>query len=270
MLNPSTLNNYIESFFGYGRWTAPLWFVGIEEAGGKMGAEIEQRRTVWAKRGHMELEDALTFYPETGNHRWHGINATLQTTWTQLIRMLLPAQGKSDSPNAILDYQRNWLGSVHGETCLLELFPLPSPTHFTWNYAAWSEIPWLQSRQAYEQHILDQRIQSLRQRIDHYRPRVLVVFYGDGQLKHWRQIMGSGDYLRPIPNKLIAHTRDDIAFFVTKHPTNPELQFCGDDYFRNMGRHFFADYGERFLTKKSTSGGIHRFTRSSHETSDAA
>ena len=35
--------------------------------------------------------------------------------------------------------------------------------------------------------------------------------------------MGNGDYLRPVPDKLISHKWDDIAFFVTKHPTNPDF-----------------------------------------------
>jgi hypothetical protein len=249
MLNPSALNNYIGSFFGYGRWSAPIWFVGIEEAGGRTEREIEQRLAVWAVRGKKELEDAPTFYPKSGNAAWHGGNATLQPTWTQLIRMLLIAQGKPDSPSAILDYQRNRLGTADGETCLLELFSLPSPNLATWNYADWSELPWLQSRNAYEQKVLSQRITLLHQRIDHYQPRV-VIFYGDGQLKHWRRIMGNGNYPRPIPNRLISHAYDNIKFFVTKHPTNPELQFSCDDYFRDIGCYFRTNCGARFLPRK--------------------
>src|ERR1700690_2025758 len=114
MLNPSALNNYIGSFFGYGRWSAPIWFVGIEEAGGRTEREIEQRLAVWGARGKNELEDPPAFYPKSGNAAWHGGNATLQLTWTQLIRILLIAQGKLDSPSAILDYQRNRLGTADG------------------------------------------------------------------------------------------------------------------------------------------------------------
>jgi hypothetical protein len=237
MLNPSALNNYIGSFFGYGRWSAPIWFVGIEEAGGGTERELEQRLAVWAARRTKELEDAPHFYPVSGNAAWHDGHATLQPTWTQLIRMLLIAQGKPDSPSAILDYQRNRLGTVDGETCLLDLFPLPSPNLATWHYADWSELPWLQSRTAYEKMVLSQRIPLLRQRIDHYQPRV-VIFYGDGQLKHWQQFMGAGTYARPIADKLIAHERDKTVFFVTKHPADPKLGSQRDDYFREIGRYF--------------------------------
>jgi uracil-DNA glycosylase len=125
---------------------------------------------------------------------------------------------------------------------------LPSPNLATWNYADWSKLPWLRSRQAYEQSITKQRILLLRQKIDACQPRV-VIFYGDGQLKHWRQIMGAGTYARPITDKLIAHERDDIAFFVTRHPADPMLGPRRDDYFREIGRYFRDTCGARFLCR---------------------
>ena len=147
MLNPSILNNYLESFFGYGRWSAPVWFIGIEEAGGKAKLEIEQRLAVWASRGHQELEDEPTFYPASGNNAWHGERAITQATWKQLIRLLLLARGRCDDDNAVLDYQRTQLGLSTGETCLAELLPLPSPSTATWNYGRWFDLPRLRSRQ---------------------------------------------------------------------------------------------------------------------------
>jgi hypothetical protein len=47
MLNPSALVKYLERFFGYGRWDAPIWFIGIEEAGGHIESELEKRLAVW-------------------------------------------------------------------------------------------------------------------------------------------------------------------------------------------------------------------------------
>jgi len=125
------------------------------------------------------------------------------------------------------------------------LFPLPSPNVATWNYANWSESAWLRSRQIYEQHVVNQRISLIRKRIDACRPRV-VIFYGDGQLKYWRQIIGAGTYARPIPHKLIAHKRDNIVFFITRHPADPKLGHQRDDYFREIARFFCDNYGDLF------------------------
>jgi hypothetical protein len=126
MLNPALLSDYCEKFFGYGRWTAPIWFIGIEEAGGHNEAEIERRLETWSARGRLDLEDAPSFYPACGNAAWHGTGATLQPTWEQLIRMLLRGRGVEDTKAALLDYQQK-LGASTGETCVIELLPLPSP-----------------------------------------------------------------------------------------------------------------------------------------------
>jgi hypothetical protein len=246
-LSERLLTDYAQKFFGYGRWEAPIWFVGIEEGGGTDIQAVHDRLQAWAASGQSnEPEDAPSFHLASKNDVWHRPNAKLQSTWKQLIRMLLLARGEADTDDALRHYQRSQLGTATGETCLAELLPLPSPGRNDWNYRAWSDLPWLQSRAAYEQKILSHRISLLRERIDRNRPRV-VIFYGDGQLKHWRQIMGSVDYHRPIRQKLIAHERDGIAFFVTIHPTHPDLRPDTDDYFREIGQFLHDHHGARFM-----------------------
>jgi len=250
LLPAELLSDYAQTFFGYGRWEAPVWFVGIEAGGGKDIQTVHDRLQAWAASGHNnDLEDAPSFHSASNNTLWHQPDATLQSTWKQLIRMLLLARGLDDTDNALRHYQRTKLGTATGETCLVELLPLPSPGRNDWNYSAWSDLPWLQTRAAYEQKILSHRISLLRERINHHRPRV-VIFYGDGQLKHWQRIIGSGTYQRPIADKLIAHERDGIAFFVTRHPTHPDLRMTGDNYFQEIGRFFHDHHGERFQPSK--------------------
>jgi len=241
------LTKYANTFFGFGHWKAPIWFVGIEEAGGETIEEVHDRIQAWAGFGQSKvLQDAPQFYPASRQMSWHGPKAKPQDTWKQLIRVLLVARGQNDTPDMILNYQRNRLGAADGETCLLELFPLPSPSVDCWNYADWSKLPWLQTRTAYEQNVLSHRISLLRQSIDHHRPRV-VIFYGDGQLKHWQRIIGPGTYQRPIADKLIAHERNRLHFFITKHPTNPNLRPTTDDYFREIGAFLRNKRGTQFL-----------------------
>src|SRR5262249_46054789 len=160
-------------------WKAPIWFVGIEEAGGATDQEVAQRLNVWNSRGRHELEDCGSFCHAIGNYRWHDARPTPQPTWAQLIRMLLLARGKSDCADALLDYQRTRLGNYDGEVCLLELFPLPNPSFTSWRYAGWSKLPWLQTREQYTSHVLSNRIALLVKRIKEYKPKA-VIFYGDG------------------------------------------------------------------------------------------
>jgi len=164
----------MESFFGYGRWSAPIWFVGIEEAGGRTEQEIEQRLSLWSARGQQQLEDAPTFYPASGNDAWHRDHATIQATWKQLIRILVLAQGKCDDYKTILDYQRTRLGSSSGDTCLADFLPLPSPDTATWNFDRWSDLPMLSSRDSYLAGIKGPRINTLKRRCGSCRPSVVT------------------------------------------------------------------------------------------------
>jgi len=237
MLNEIYLANYCAMFSGYGKWEAPVWFIGIEEAGGYNESTAAAHIGTWHERGRVSLDSVPEFRRASDIHQWHVNDAKPQPTWEQLIRLLLVAQGKPDSPAAILDYQRARLGVATGETCLLELFPLPSPSVRVWNYGKWTTLPWLQTRPAYEQKIAAQRIEAIRAKIELCKPPV-VVFYGSSQLKHWRKIMGAGTYARPIADKLIAHERDGTAFFVIKQPGNFWHRTKRDDYFREIGHYF--------------------------------
>lgn len=176
-MNDATLTDYCNTFLGFGSWEVPVWFIGIEEAGGKNLEDVENRLRAWDDRGRKPLEDAPQFYPASGNILWHGTNAEIQPTWRQLIRMLLLAQGKSDTDSIIRNYQRSQLGCENGETCLMELFPLPSPNIEVWNYTQWTTLAWLQTRKNYAREMRAKRENELRRQITEHEPRV-VIFYG--------------------------------------------------------------------------------------------
>ena len=103
MLNNATLTDFCATFAGYGHWRAPVWFVGIEEGGGRTESAVANHLGAWHNRGRKDLESAPEFFLASGKDAWHGDNAMAQTTWTQLIRMLLIAQGKPHSQSDILD-----------------------------------------------------------------------------------------------------------------------------------------------------------------------
>src|SRR5437762_14089358 len=93
MLPDDLLQEYAARFYGFGTWDAKFWFIGIEEAGGWDEPSVQVRLDAWEQSGCPELENAPTFYPASGNSRWHCDGAKIQTTWRQLIRMLLLARG---------------------------------------------------------------------------------------------------------------------------------------------------------------------------------
>lgn len=249
-LNSALLTNYVESFYGFGNWEAPIWFVGIEEAGGWRQRDIDRRLQAWARDGRAELEDAPTFYPASGNARWHGTTAALQPTWAQLLRMLLAARAVSTTNGAILDYQRGHLGRRNGETCLAELLPLASPSIKEWHYSNWSKLRWLETRERYYAHLLVARAAGLARRIKEHKPEV-VIFYGTTFLNTWSCISGA-TWAQAIERKLLHYTNGHTNFFVTKHPLDPALGSGRDSYFQEIGNYFLEKHPKRFVMAKKS------------------
>jgi hypothetical protein len=244
MLPDALIAEYADKFFGFGAWDAKIWFVGMEEGGGWNETDVQRRLDAWDRSNKCELEDAPSFCPASGITRWHGMGARLQETWEQLIRMLLIARNMPDTNESVLNYQMQCLGRKNGETCLIELLPLPSPNVNEWRYAKWSNMFWLKNRETYYTRLLVNRAFYISRKIESHRPAV-VVFYGSSFHRIWGCVAGA-EWAQAIPNKLMGCTKGNIAFFVTKHPVDPKLGDNRDDYFREIGRFFSREYETRF------------------------
>ena len=168
---------YCKQFFGYGRWDAPVWFIGLEEAGTGKPAELQIRLAAWDKGGRRELEDAPEFYPKCGQHQWHGQDATLQCTWRQLMRIVRLARGETVEESGLLEYQQRAFGASTGDLCITELSPLPARNQGHWPYAAYTDVPaWMKTREQFMQAIAKGRIATLREKIATHHPRAVVFF----------------------------------------------------------------------------------------------
>ena len=72
--------------------------------------------------------------------------APLQPTWNGLMRILLSAKGEPATRAPFRPYQTERVGRYGGESCLVELFPLPSPSTSEWLYGEHSTLPELRNR----------------------------------------------------------------------------------------------------------------------------
>lgn len=216
MLDDALLSKYMDSFFGYGNIKARLWFVGMEEGGGKSIEEVRSRLEAWARRGSPLVDDVAEFHRAIGQHRWFEPGAPTQSTWRQLIRATLLSKGLTASLEAIRTYQVHDFARLNGEVASLELLPLPSTStrDEEWQYAAWSALPMLASRDRYSQHFIPRRIDSLRKLIAQGRPRA-VVFYGATYLRHWEAIVGTNFGPGDFPRDVSVRGTD---FFLVPHP----------------------------------------------------
>lgn len=146
-------------WFGYGHWPATYWFVGMEPGGGEDARVYD----TWHDAGEPELLDLYAHSKACDDMRWVVDGAPLQTTWKQLIRLLLGYQGAAAEIEDVRRYQIHRLGRVDGETVLTELSAL-NATGLSQPVAGRTDHR-------------SERIEILQQRVAEHQPE-FVVCYG--------------------------------------------------------------------------------------------
>ncbi len=224
------LEGFTNQFYGYGNYEGDYWFVGMEEGGGSSFASVERRLNVWNERGRRELEDVAGYHVALGITSLFSERPKIQPTWGRLIRVVLAMKGDLPTANQIRDYQRDCLGRMDGDTCLLELLPLPSPSTRRWIYGDHSQLPYLVDRDSYRRTLLDGRIKHLQQRIDQHCPKV-ILFYSFSYREHWQAIAGV-DFLSVEEGAFYIGSNSLPVFVITKHPAATGLS---NHYWHRVG-----------------------------------
>jgi hypothetical protein len=234
ILPGSLLRAYIDTFVGYGDFRAKYWLVGMEEGGGGSFEEVARRLAKWEAAGRPELLDLRGHHLEGDLTKFVGGSTKLQTTWSQLIRIVLSAEGRPTDNDSVRAYQQHRLGRVGGETCLLELMPLPSPDAGTWHYREWSMSPDLRSRATYMKRHASPRASLLQQRIIDHRPHA-VVFYSLTYLPWWRLVAGVplSEVSIAGVNSFLGHS-DRTVFVVVQQPAH-RAKGKGNNYYVQVG-----------------------------------
>ena len=168
-----------QKWFGYGKWSTPFWFIGMEQGGEEDKDHIGWEKA-WKDLGGTELIDCRDHHRkmgERGNDRWHGQFARLQNTWGPLIKLLLSFK-HPEKPVELQDakeYQRTQWGSIEGETVVAEI--LGTRTQFLKKQ---NDL-----REMYKAH----RTKIFKDKLLEFSP-VFVVLYGRGYLNIHEQIIG--------------------------------------------------------------------------------
>lgn len=223
------LTEFAHTFYGYGDYNGRYWFIGMEEGGGNTFADVNQRLRIWKERGKHELEDLAAYHAAIGITSYFNEKPTLQRTWAKLIRILLSQEGSEPTTEQIREYQRSALGRSEGDTCLVELLPLPSPSTRQWLYSHHSQIDYLISRDSYQQTLLGFRISHLKQRIDEYKPGA-VIFYGFGYRYYWQEV--AGVRLTKESDGIYVGENGASLFTMLRHPAAKGVT---NEYFRQVG-----------------------------------
>lgn len=229
MLNDQLLEAFMSGFYGFGNYHAPYWFIGMEEGGNAEEEDIAKQLDIWNKWGRNELLDVIKYAHEIGFTQWYGDRPILQRTWRNLIRVFLIAEGKPSDNETMRQYQKTIWGTEGGETCIVELLPLPSPDTNLWLYKDISTLPYLISRNTYREYIVGSRIAHLQNNIMRYQPQA-VVCYGSGYDSYWKRI-ANVDAWKKSPEGVSYNVSNTTIFVATKHPTRST-----NEHFHNIGK----------------------------------
>ena len=246
MGDDTLITSFISGFYGYGSHMADYWFVGKEEGGADSAHEIVTHLEHWDRRGRKELEDLKDFQVTKGNVNYFIDTPKLQWTWAGLARIALAVEGVEASVAEVKAYQANRLGREQGNTCLLELLPLPSPSTGHWLYSELSSLSFLDSRETYRNHVVEQRAEHIRGLITAHRPRA-VIFYSLDQwyITWWKMIAGVEFQESAIDGDAFYMARDaGTTFVIMKHPVSFGLR---NRYFQQIGE-FLAQRDGRAQT----------------------
>jgi hypothetical protein len=232
--NDDLLKERVDVFFGYGNYKGNYWFIGMEERGEDF-QDINKRINIWSNRGKCEIDDVAEYHIDMGT--W---DERIQPTWNKLIRIVLSAKEKENIDlEDVRQYQINELGRKDKESCLLELFPLPSRSLKDWIFnPPHTQLSFLSNRDTYEKYCLDKRINYISQRIKEYQPKA-VVFYGVGCEYSWRRITEkiTDVEFSPTSEGFLICRNSQTVFVIAKHPVTKGLK---NEYFHNIGRSIAA------------------------------
>ena len=194
MFDDTILAAFIEGFYGVGNYKGPYWFVGMEEGGHGDPEQISRRLEEWDQAHRPETPDFWMMSPR--RTRSFAQRPRLQRTWAALIRMALILRGAVITDSAIRTFQRDWLGRAVGNNCLLELFPLPSPSTRDWLYGQHSAIPELRTRATYLAQYAPSRAEHIRARIAEHAPRVVIFYSVNAWYWQWWELMAGQSFSR--------------------------------------------------------------------------
>ena len=207
---------YLDNFFGYGNWQSNFWFIGMEEGGGNSLNLVNNKINSFFFNGnsHLALVDNYDFQINCVGHPWNeeaikflgprpqNRQVKLQSYWAKKIKILLHCHGLNTDNTTIRNFQSNNWGRIHLEQmqhAIIELLPLPSPGIKEWFYDEWTfhftgfYSPQLTNRAIYTQHIINNRINLLIDKINTYSPR-LIVLSGSSYDYYYNTISGSTDW----------------------------------------------------------------------------
>lgn len=173
-----------QSWFGYGRWDAPYWFIGMEPGGDDTHASYDAWKALDPDRiglvdcrEHHLWKRTVLGVKDPKWTRWHDERPGRRTqpTWRRLIQLLFGFKGMAADLDAVFEYQKQRWGAIDGETAVVELGALHAPGLFA---------------KVDRETFRGERIRVLRSNLLDARP-VFAVCYGYTFREQFQDVIGS-------------------------------------------------------------------------------
>ena len=227
-------------WYGYGRWDAPYWFIGLEPGKGKReGNNLAERCNGWEQLGEKSVIDCRGHHDKFYTH-WHDRKIEMeraadnerfrpppQSTWRRLIALLLAFKEKRYDIDALCDYQSRLWGTTDadGETCVIEVSSIASN----------SLGDDRSLKEAFKKY-RHRRLQVIRARLLARHP-TFVILYGGGKAayKAWAYLASGKPWdcfaVEKIEGWDAGFYYDGTTVFVrAKHPVNPRVASPPESY----------------------------------------
>lgn len=210
LINEKSLRHWMDHFFGYGSWEAPIWFIAYEEGGGDLPEEVAEKLNYFydahQAADRPTLADIRKLYRQVSFEAegpratlfktLHGYrfdkNAILHGVWRNLISFVHGYQDE-EMPDR-LEYQQTTFASPSAKReALIRLYPLPSPHDHAWYYS-WLDLPgfhFLRRRSSYEQAVFPQRMHNILHQLKIHQPDV-VLMYGMSNINGLKKAVQDG------------------------------------------------------------------------------
>ena len=203
--------DHLLNFIGYGKLSASVWFLDMEEGG---GGEANIR----ARLKFRLVEDCAEVHKLLGIPKFHTGHKVIQKTWRGMCYIMLRLEGKPVDRDSIRNYQAEYLGRFQGNSLLCELMPIPKPRINTWDYEML--IPQFKSAEAYYQLVKPRRVNYLHGLIQEHRPKV-VIGYGKKYWQDYQKLFPSSIFLEN--GQFLVARDENLVVVLTDHFTAPTM-----------------------------------------------
>ena len=246
-LTHELLRDYANAFHTYGDFDSPVWFLGLEEGGGRDLDEAGRKLTSWHGNGRRS-NGSFTDPGLDADHaasrflRTEGKPAELQKTWANQLRVLLGMRGEPLDNDRVRHLQTREHGRIGGPTCLMELFPLPCRNAGAWIYGdvphdpAANEPNVFATKKAYRDHYLPKRLAMIAALVEEHRPAALICTVWTHRGPFLELLDGASEFeMAGAQRRAVVGRLHDTVVAVCSHPADQVRGPC-NAFYHALGR----------------------------------